>query len=116
KLNAFGRARGFVEYVGVRAVAEGPRGTLWFGTEPGDVWKFSDDSLTQFHPPKEWSNARVSALLPEADGSVWVGTLGGGLLYFENGKFTRITSREGLPDNSITQLLKDDQGNLWGGT
>ncbi|HEU5123568.1 MAG TPA: two-component regulator propeller domain-containing protein [Verrucomicrobiae bacterium] len=116
KLNAFGRARGFVEYVGVRAVAEGPRGTLWFGTEPGDVWKFSDDALTQFHPPKEWSNARVSALLPEADGSVWVGTLGGGLLHFENGKFTRITSREGLPDNSITQLLKDDQGNLWGGT
>jgi ligand-binding sensor domain-containing protein/signal transduction histidine kinase len=116
KLNTFGSARGFVEYLGVRAIAEGPPGTLWFGTEPGDVWRFSGDKLTQFHPPKEWPNARVSALLPEADGSVWVGTLGGGLLHLENGKFTRITAQQGLPDNSITQLLEDGQGNLWGGT
>lgn len=116
KLTTFGRSRGFVEYLGVRAIAEGPRGTLWFGTEPGDVWKFTGDAITQFHPPKEWPNARVSALLPEPDGSVWVGTLGGGLLHLENGKFSRITSQQGLPDNSITQLLEDDDGNLWGGT
>jgi signal transduction histidine kinase/ligand-binding sensor domain-containing protein len=116
KLQTFGHARGFVEYMGVRAIAEGPLGTLWFGTEPGDVWEFSHDALTQFHPPKEWANARVSALLPEPDGSVWVGTLGGGLLRLENGMFTRITSEQGLPDNSITQLLEDEKGNLWGGT
>ena len=116
KLQTFGSARGFVEYLGVRALAEGPRGTLWFGTEPGDVWEFSHDGLTQFHRPKEWPNARVSALLPEADGSVWVGTLGGGLLRLEKGKFTRITTQQGLPDNSITQLLEDNDGNLWGGT
>lgn len=116
KLTTFGNARGFVEYLGVRAIAEGPRGTLWFGTEPGDVWEYSHDVLKQFHPPKEWPNARVSALLPEANGGVWVGTLGGGLLHLENGKFTRITSQQGLPDNSITQLLEDEDGNLWGGT
>src|SRR6185437_10993221 len=116
KLTTFGRARGFVEYLGVRAIAEGPRGTLWFGTEPGDVWKYNRAGLTQFHRPREWPNARVSALLPEANGEVWVGTLGGGLLHLENGKFTRITSEQGLPDNSITQLLEDENGNLWGGT
>src|SRR6185312_6551580 len=86
------------------------------GTEPGDVWCFSHGQLTQYQRPKEWPNARVSALLPETDGSVWVGTLGGGLLHLENGKFTRITAQQGLPDNSITQLLEDGQGNLWGGT
>lgn len=116
KLNTFGSARGFVEYLGVRAIAEGPPDTLWIGTEPGDVWCVSHGVLTQYHRPKEWPNARVSALLPEADGSVWVGTLGGGLLHLENGKFTRITAQQGLPDNSITQLLEDDEGNLWGGT
>lgn len=116
KLTTFGSARGFVEYLGVRAIAEGPRGTLWFGTEPGDVWEYNHEGLKQFHPPTEWPNARVSALLPEANGGVWVGTLGGGLLHLENGKFTRITSQQGLPDNSITQLLEDEDGNLWGGT
>ncbi len=116
KLTTFDTAAGFVENIGVRALAEGPPGTLWFGTEPGDVWRIINDQPVRYHPPTEWPNARVSALLPDADGSVWVGTLGGGLLRFENGKFTRITTQQGLPDNSITQLLEDDDGNLWGGT
>lgn len=115
KMTVFGHERGFVENIGVRALAEGPRGTLWFGTEPGDLWRIVNDKPTRFHPPAEWPNARVSALLPDADG-VWIGTLGGGLLRFENGNFTRITTKRGLPDNSITQLLDDDDGNLWAGT
>ncbi len=116
KLTVFGSDRGFVENIGVRALAEGPRGTLWFGTEPGDLWRVVNDVPTRFHPPTEWPNARVSALLPDSDGSVWIGTLGGGLLRFENGTFTRITTQQGLPDNSITQLLDDGAGNLWAGT
>jgi signal transduction histidine kinase/ligand-binding sensor domain-containing protein len=115
KMTVFGGERGFVDNIGVRALAEGPRGTLWFGTEPGDLWQIVDDKPVRFHPPAEWPNARVSALLPDADG-VWVGTLGGGLLRFENGTFSRITTQQGLPDNSITQLLDDGDGNLWAGT
>jgi signal transduction histidine kinase/ligand-binding sensor domain-containing protein len=115
KMTVFGGERGFVDNIGVRALAEGPRGTLWFGTEPGDLWQITMDKPTRYHPPAEWPNARVSALLPDGDG-VWVGTLGGGLLRFENGSFTRITTWQGLPDNSITQLLDDDDGNLWAGT
>ncbi|HEV2436380.1 MAG TPA: two-component regulator propeller domain-containing protein [Verrucomicrobiae bacterium] len=114
--SAFDRTRGFVENIGVRAIAEGPPGTLWFGTEPGDVWQFTHGTLAQYHPPKEWPNARVSALLPDADGGVWVGTLGDGLLHLANGHFTRITAQQGLPDNSITELLEDEDDNLWGGT
>jgi len=116
KLTVFDRARGFVDNIGVRALAEGPVGTLWFGTEPGDLWRVVKDVPTRYHPPVEWPNARVSALLPDPDGSLWIGTLGGGLLRFENGNFTRITTQQGLPDNSITQLLEDDAGNLWGGS
>jgi signal transduction histidine kinase/ligand-binding sensor domain-containing protein len=115
KMTVFGGERGFVDNIGVRALAEGSRGTLWFGTEPGDLWRIVDDKPIRYHPPAEWPNARVSALLPDADG-VWVGTLGGGLLRFEKGNFTRITTQQGLPDNSITQLLDDGDGNLWAGT
>ncbi len=35
KLTTFAQERGFVENVGVRALAEDARGALWFGTEPG---------------------------------------------------------------------------------
>jgi len=115
KMTVFGSDRGFVDNIGVRALAEGPRGTLWFGTEPGDLWRILNDVPIRYHPPAEWPNARVSALLPDGDG-VWIGTLGGGLLRFENSSFTRITTQQGLPDNSITQLLDDDDGNLWAGT
>ncbi|HUC85788.1 MAG TPA: two-component regulator propeller domain-containing protein, partial [Candidatus Acidoferrales bacterium] len=92
KLTTFGADRGFVENIGVRALAEEPRGTLWFGTEPGDVWQIVNNVPVRHHPPEAWPNARVSALLPDADGGVWVGTLGGGLLRFQNGTFTRITT------------------------
>jgi streptogramin lyase len=114
--SAFDRSRGFVDNIGVRAIAEGPPGTLWFGTEPGDVWQLVDDRLTKFSPPKTWPNARVSALLPDTNNSIWIGTLGDGLLHLKNGNFTRVTVQDGLPDNSITELLEDNEGNLWGGT
>jgi len=114
--STFDHARGFVENIGVRAIAEGPRGTLWLGTEPGDLWQFTNGAPIRYHPPADWPNARVAALMPDADGSIWIGTLGGGLLRFANGAFTRITTQQGLPDNSITQLLEDQEGNLWGGT
>jgi len=114
--SAFDRTRGFVENIGVRAIAEGPPGTLWFGTEPGDVWQLNHGDLKEYHPPNGWPNARVSALLPDSDGGVWIGTLGDGLLHLDNGQFTRITAAQGLPDNSITELLDDQDGNLWGGT
>ena len=114
--SAFDSTRGFVENIGVRAIAEGPAGSLWFGTEPGDVWRLDHGSLTKYHPPTAWPSARVSALLPDAVGGVWVGTLGGGLLRLENGNFTRVTTQQGLPDNNITELLEDTEGNLWGGT
>jgi ligand-binding sensor domain-containing protein/signal transduction histidine kinase len=116
KLTVFGSDRGFVENIGVRALAEGPPGTLWFGTEPGELWEVVNDVPVRHHPPAEWPKARVSALLPDRDGSVWIGTLGGGLLRFNHGQFTRVTTEQGLPDNSITQLLEDGQGHLWGGT
>jgi signal transduction histidine kinase/ligand-binding sensor domain-containing protein len=116
KLTVYGNDRGFVENIGVRALAEGPPGTLWFGTEPGDLWQVVNDIPTRHHPPAEWPSARVSALLPDTDGSIWIGTLGGGLLRFAHGTFTRITAEQGLPDNSITQLLEDGGGHLWGGT
>ena len=114
--STFDYARGFVDNIGVRAIAEGPFGTLWFGTEPGDLWEVTKDVPRRHPPPADWPNARVAALLPDPDGSVWIGTLGGGLLRFANGTFTRITKQQGLPDNSITQLLEDKEGNLWGGT
>ncbi len=116
KLTTLDASAGFVENIGVRALAEGPPGTLWLGTEPGDVWRINHEKPARYHPPVSWPNARVSALLPDADGSMWVGTLGDGLLRFDHGRFSRITTQQGLPDNSITQLLEDDRGNLWGGT
>jgi len=116
KLTTFGYKQGFVENEGVRALAEGPPGTIWFGTEPGDLWSYADGRLVRFSPPAAWAKARVSAILPDKDGVVWVGTLGNGLLRFHDGKFDRITTEHGLPDGSITQLLEDDSGHIWGGT
>lgn len=115
-LTQFGSGQGFIDNVGVRALAEGPPGTIWIGTGPGELWQLDRDQLVRHRPPEEWPTARLSALLPDEKGVVWAGTLGGGLLRFQDGEFTRVTSEQGLPNDSIPQLLEDDQGNLWGGT
>lgn len=115
QFTTFGRKFGFVEDLGIRALAEGPPGTIWFGTEPGDVWELRAGLLTRHQPPADWPNARVSALLPDV-GGIWVGTLGNGLVWLAEGRFVRLTVAQGLPDNNVTQLLADENGHLWGGT
>lgn len=116
RLTLFGKRHGFVEQVGIGALAEYPPGQMWIGTGAGDLWKFKDSQFTGYSPPKDWPHTRIAALLPQADGGIWIGTLGGGLLRFQDGSFKRITSREGLTDDTITQLLSDAEGNLWAGS
>lgn len=112
----FGRGEGFEDGHAIGDMAEDATGTLWIGTGPGDLWKFSEGRFTRFTPPPAWPSVRISAVRPDTNGVVWVGTLGGGLLRFEAGQFTRYTLDDGLPDNNISQLLDSGDGHLWAGT
>lgn len=112
----FGTSEGFQSGIAIGAMAEDPKGVIWIGTGPGDLWKFQDGKFSRFPLPPEWPSFRFAALQADSDGSVWAGTLGGGLVRFSNGHFTRFTGQQGLPNLYVSQLREDKQGNLWAGT
>jgi len=100
----------------VRTLAEGPDGSIWFGSDDGSLYQFHTNGLTRFRPSDELASQPIWSLLVDADGTVWAGTFRGGLLRFKDGGFTRYTVNEGLPSDVISQLLDDGMGRLWCGS
>ena len=115
QLRELGPRDGF-ERRDVRAFSEDREGGIWIGAGDGTVYRFADDRLTAFRPPKSSRGEAVWSLLADSDGMVWVGTFRGGLLRLRDGRFTRYTTNEGLPSDVVAQILDDDQGRLWVGT
>jgi ligand-binding sensor domain-containing protein/signal transduction histidine kinase len=114
RLRTFGPADG-IQRTDVRALAEGPDGSIWIGAGDGVVHRFDGGRLETLRPPQAPSQA-VWSLLVDDDGTVWVGTFRGGLLRLKDRQFVRYTTRDGLPSDVICQLLDDGLGRLWVGS
>ncbi len=101
----------------ITAIAQGPRGYLWLGTQEGLV-RFDGERFVVYRsgttPGLE--SSFVSALALGRDGRLWVGTMVGGLSWFEKGVFTAVGAAEGLPSNHISCLLAGSDGGVWVGT
>jgi len=111
----FGPEQGFLR-ARVLALAESPDGTIWIGTDTGELRSFKNGTVFPSQPPTPGSRPAVYALLADSDGALWAGTRGAGLLFVQNGKLTAITTREGLPSDVICSILDDGIGSLWFGS
>lgn len=60
-------------------------------------------------------DARISALLVDAQDRVWVGTQGQGLFLQHDGHLRHLDPDTGLPPGPICALVQDDLGSLWFG-
>jgi ligand-binding sensor domain-containing protein/signal transduction histidine kinase len=100
----------------VRAIAESPDGTLWFGMLGGGLGCLKGGALEQFRKTDGLSSDFVLALHAEADGTLWIGTSDNGLCRLKRGKFATISVPQGLLDSIISQIADDDAGNLWMGS
>src|SRR6185312_13287383 len=97
----------------VRAIAEAPDGTIWFGMLGGGLGRLQNGTVKQFEKEDGLSSDYVQSLKLEPDGALWIGTYGSGLNRFKDGKFSRITTAAGLPNNVICSIEDDGQGNFW---
>ena len=100
----------------VRAIAESPDGTLWFGMVGGGLGRSKAGVLQQLRKPDGLGSDFVLALYPEADGTLWIGTADNGLCRLRQGKFATIGAAQGLLANLISQIADDGAGNLWLGS
>ena len=81
----------------VRAIAEAPDGTVWFGMSGGGLGSLKDGVLKQLRKEDGLGSDFVSCLYPEANGTLWYGTSDRGLGRLKEGKFAILGPEQGLP-------------------
>ncbi len=97
----------------IRAMSEGPDGTIWAGTSDGQVLRIQGTTITNESSDNKWPVYSVRSLYASPDGGLWLGYAGGGLGRWQNGVYSRITTDQGLYNDYISQILADGQGGMW---
>ena len=90
----------------VHAIAQGPDGVMWFGTEAG-LAKF-DGRRTQTVTINGLSTAHVLALQSDQEGALWIGTEAGAARLVA-GEFEAISEIAG---NAITAIITPERGRV----
>lgn len=98
----------------VLALAEGPDGRLFIGTDQG-LFRISADLLSS-ERVGGLANDFVGALAVDRNGALWAGTNGGLHRIGRDGRVESLTAANGLASDMIQTLLQDRDGNLWFGT
>src|SRR3984885_4745877 len=99
----------------VKAIAQSPDGTLWFGTDGGGVCRYRDGTFLTYTTDNGLPSNMILWLTPRHDGGIWIGTVRG-LSKFADGKFTNFSTKDGLASDSIMSMYEDPQDVLWIGT
>jgi ligand-binding sensor domain-containing protein/signal transduction histidine kinase len=100
-----------------RSMLEDAAGTLWLGTENGEILQCRGDRLVASKP---LPFGEVRRLLPDYDGSLWAVTPRGVLNIptqdFPKGALIHYSAENGLPQDDVISCLLDREYNLWLGT
>ena len=103
----------------VWALAEGPDGSIWIGTDRGlnRLEPAGGSWVTYRHDPGNPASLcdnAVHALLVVDAATVWIGTSAGlDRLDVATGNFVHYTEDDGLPNTYIYGILADRDGSLW---
>ena len=97
----------------VRAIAQSPDGTLWFGMSGGGLACLKNGKLRQFRKTDGLTSDFIQSLCVEADNTLWIGTSDSGLGRWRQGRFGTIGAEQGLPASVICHIIDDGLGHLW---
>lgn len=99
------------------SLASGPDGTIWFGTQKGELVRWNGDTASRLVAPSRDAIFRSVAVTP--DGDVWAGH-DGGMFRFRGGGDAQVTSytsaRDPLIGETVWCLAADSRGGLWIGS
>jgi len=98
----------------VSALAKGPDGYLWVGSEEG-LARFDGSVFrvfTRANSPGMDSHL-IETLLFSRDNTLWIGTYGGGLLHFTDGKFRAYGTNDNFIGRRANSMAEGPDGTLW---
>ena len=99
----------------VYALAAGPSGTLWVGTQQDGVHAVSGGSAKQFTLADGFPGRRIFALHVDSTERVWCGH-DRGLSVYANSAWRHWNIGDGVPGLPVTAVAVDRAGNAWIGT
>jgi len=107
---AFPELRG----LGLRCMAEGKDGSMWFGADDG-VRRYDGRKWTAYTLDDSLLAAPVNCLCATRDGSVYAGT-GFGIARFREGAWRRVFPPDGELRWPTYDLVETSDGDCWAGT
>jgi signal transduction histidine kinase/ligand-binding sensor domain-containing protein/DNA-binding response OmpR family regulator len=97
----------------VLAMAEQPRGTLWFGTTSGLV-RLKAGTYVRFGTEHGLSGGRVTALNVDSGDGLWIAS--SGLQRINDDELKSIAAITPMSSRIVQSLCRDREGNIWLGT
>jgi ligand-binding sensor domain-containing protein len=88
----------------VTALFEDNKGTLWIGTEVGDIYTITNFKAAKFTPQEGTPKVIISAFAQTKDSTLWFSTKGEGLYYYKNNRLFNWNTDDGLSDNYVYSI------------
>jgi streptogramin lyase len=100
----------------VRAIAEGPRGFIWFSSYE-DITRLLPEACPwrAVRSPEAVGLGRIQRIELEADGSLWFATRAGPLRFGSDGSWRRFTTEDGLVADTVNAVEVEPDGTVWFG-
>ncbi len=99
----------------VLVLFEDREGSIWAGSESGELHRFREKPFSVFTRLDGLSNDYIYSVYEDSNGVLWVGTPTG-LNRLDQGRIDIFTTASGLPNNHINAIAGGRGGVLWLGT
>ena len=99
----------------ISAIAEGPEGSLWYGTITHGLGKISDRGMSTLNVEQGLPNPHVLDIFRDHEENMWVSTHGG-LVQLRDALFTSFTRTQGLIGDYVRAVTVSNNRKVWIGT
>jgi signal transduction histidine kinase/ligand-binding sensor domain-containing protein len=93
-------------------ILRGADSAIWVGSWDQGLYRFSDDTVTNFNEKSGLRGNTAGPLLCDDEGAIWISN-GPGLSRHHKGSFTHIGISEGLNHGTVSAMLDDGAGYYW---
>ncbi|MEO6567213.1 MAG: two-component regulator propeller domain-containing protein [Opitutaceae bacterium] len=97
----------------VRAIAEAPDRTIFFGLAGGGLGEVRAGRVRMFGEADGLTANYIVSLHFDDSGALWLGSMSGGLIRYKQGNFVQLGKEKGFPNGAVGNISEDAEKNFW---